>query len=107
VQRKSDSPDTGRLAHGHALAQALRLDMSAWFAPSAGSYFGRVNKSLILAAIDEAKGSHAPALDKLKKAELAVRAEALVAGTGWLPEPLRIAAESAEASAEALPEAAE
>lgn len=107
VQRKADRPDAGRLAHGQALAQAVRLDMSAWFTPNAEGYFSRVNKGLILAAIDEAKGSHAPALEKLKKAELAARAEALVAGTGWLPAPLRNATESVEASIEALPEAAE
>jgi len=33
-----------------------------------------------------------PALEKLRKAELAARAQDIVAGTGWLPEPLRIAA---------------
>jgi len=104
VQRKGDRPDVGRLAHGLSLGAALHLDMSAWFTPTAESYFGRVNKGLILAAIDEAKGAHAPALEKLKKTELAVRAETLVAGTGWLPAPLRI---QAAASAEALPEAAE
>lgn len=50
----------------------------------------------ILAAIDEAKGGHGPALDKLKKSELAVRAAQIVAGTGWLPAPLRGAAPEAE-----------
>jgi hypothetical protein len=60
-----------------------------------------------LAAIDETKGSHAPALYKLKKAELAAHAEALVVGTGWLPAPLRVAAESQAPAANELPEAAE
>jgi len=63
---------------------------------------------LILAAIDEAKGSHSPSLDKLKKAELAARAEMLVAGTGWLSAPLRIATETEPTTAaNDLPEAAE
>lgn len=81
--------------------------MTAWFQPTAESYFGRIAKGWILAAIDEAKGSHAPSHDKLKKTELAARAETLVAGTGWLPAPLRIAPETQAPTADALPEAAE
>ncbi len=94
VQRKEDRPDAPRLAHAMRLAQALNLDMTAWFTPSAESYFSRISRAQILEAIDAAKGSHAPSLEKLKKNELAARAEALVAGTGWLPEPLRAAAAS-------------
>jgi len=71
---------------------ALNLDLSAWFTPTADNYFSRINRAQILAAIDEAKGEHAPALDKLKKSELANRAEAIVAGTGWLPQAMHIAA---------------
>ena len=66
--------------------------------PTAESYFGRVNSSQILAAIDEAKGEHAPALEKLKKARAAARAEKLVGKTSWLPEPLRIALVSDDAA---------
>jgi ParB family chromosome partitioning protein len=91
VQRKGDLPNASRLAHARALGHALQLDMGNWFAPSAENYFGRLNRAQILAAIDEANGSHAPALEKLKKSELALRAEQLLAGTSWLPEPLRIA----------------
>ena len=91
VQRKGDLPNASRLVHTKALGHALQLDMSNWFAPSADNYFGRVNRAKILAAIDEANGSHAPALEKLKKSELATRAELLLAGTTWLPEPLRMA----------------
>jgi ParB family chromosome partitioning protein len=90
VQQKHDRADAPRFAHAGQLADALKLDMTAWFTPTAESYFSRVTRAQILAAIDEAKGQHGPALDKLKKTELAARAEALVAGTGWLPEPLRI-----------------
>lgn len=107
VQRKGDRPDHGRLAHAQALRQALRLDMSAWFTPTAESYFGRVSKGHILAAIDEAKGAHGPALEKLKKAELAARAETLISGTCWLPAPLRVVADEPSVPDEALPEAAQ
>ena len=40
----------------------------------------------------EAKGEQAAQLiDHLKKAEMAKEAERLLDGTGWLPEPLRLA----------------
>lgn len=91
VQRKGDRLNDRRLVHADMLAKALRVDISAWFAPTAANYFGRVNRAQILAAIDEANGSHAPALAKLKKSELAVRAEQMLAGKNWLPEPMRIA----------------
>lgn len=90
VQRKGMRPDARRVLHADALAQALKLDMTAWYAPTAEGFFARIARADILAAIDEAKGTHAPALDKLKKGELAARAEQLLAGTGWLPKPLRI-----------------
>jgi ParB family chromosome partitioning protein len=89
VQGKGALPGSERLAHAHALAGALGLDMTRYFTASAEGYFGRVSRSVILSAIDEAHGAHAPALEKLKKTELAVRAADLIANTGWLPEPLR------------------
>lgn len=88
----SDWKSNNTTRHADLLAAAVTLDMTVWFTPTAESYFSRINRSQILAALDEANGSHAPSLEKLKKDELAVRAEGLVAGTGWLPEPLRVAA---------------
>jgi ParB family chromosome partitioning protein len=102
VLRKSDDPNSSRLDHAKLLAQAVELDMTRWFKPTAESYFSRIDRAQILTAIDEAAGSHAPALEKLKKAELASRAEALVAGSSWLPQPLRIAVnDNADAQSEA------
>jgi ParB family chromosome partitioning protein len=100
VQSKSDRPDPYRLTHAAELASALKIDMAAWFTPTPENYFIRIGKAQILAAIDEAKGEHAPALEKLKKGELAARAEALVAGTGWLPNPVRVIADSESAEAD-------
>lgn len=91
IQRKGVRDDS-RIEHANVLADALQLDMTAWFSPTAEGYFSRVNRSQILAAIDEVNGSHAPALEKLKKSELAVRAEQLLENKSWLPEPLRMAA---------------
>ena len=107
VQRKDDRQDTPRLTHATDLAKALKLDVSAWFTPTSDNYFSRLNRAQILSAIDEAKGEHAPALEKLKKSELAVRAETLVAGSGWLPEAMRIAVNDNAAEPDAMPIAAE
>jgi ParB family chromosome partitioning protein len=42
--------------------------------------------------VRQAKGDHAAQLlDHLKKGEMAQEAERLLDGTGWLPEPLRLA----------------
>src|SRR5262249_25049651 len=84
-------PDDGRIAHAHALAHVLNLDIGAWFQPTAGNFFGRLSKPQILRALEEAKGvSPAPAWAKLKKPELAALAERETAGTGWQPKPLRL-----------------
>lgn len=92
VMRKGQSGRSARMVHADSLASALSLDMTNWYTPTAEAFFSRINRKAILTAIDEAKGEHAPALEKLKKAELAVRAEQIIAGTGWLPQPLRPAA---------------
>jgi hypothetical protein len=73
VQSKADRPDDGRFTHGSQLANALALEMRTWFVPGAENYFGRINRTGILAAIDEANGTHAPALAKLRKGALATR----------------------------------
>jgi ParB family transcriptional regulator, chromosome partitioning protein len=90
IRTQQDSPDSSRLAHANLIATAVGLDMKTWFTPTAANYFTRVGKPQILAAIEEAKGQPpAPAWEKLKKAELASEAERQIAGTGWLPKPLR------------------
>jgi len=49
-----------------------------------------VTKARILGAVREAKGERAAQLvDHLKKVEMAAKAETLLDGSGWLPEPLR------------------
>jgi ParB family chromosome partitioning protein len=57
----------------------------------ADNYLSRVTKSQIVAAVREAKGeATAELLADLKKKEMAIEAERLLGGTGWLPEPLRM-----------------
>ena len=90
VQRKGDRPGYGRFRHADALAAVLGLDMAGWFTPTAENFFSRITRPGILAAIEEAKNRPgAPAWSKMKKTELAALAEEQVAGTGWLPAPLR------------------
>jgi len=79
------------LAHADTLAQALDLDMAAagWQA-TVDTYLGRVTKARILAAVREARGEDAARrLEGMKKDDMAKTAESLLAGSGWLPEPLR------------------
>jgi len=92
VRTKRDSADDHRFAHADRLAATLKLDMTAWFTPTAENYFGKVSKTGILEALTEAKGATAPAWNKAKKGELAVIAERQLAETGWLPALLRKAA---------------
>jgi len=85
--------------HGDQLARAVNLDMvAAGWTPTADNYLGRVPKARILEAVREAKGEQsAQLIDHLKKPEMAKEAERLLDGTGWLPEPLRVAESSPEA----------
>lgn len=79
------------LDHADQLAQAVELDMAAaGWRPTIDAFLGRVTKARILQAVAEAKGQRdADRIEHLKKAEMAEQAEALLAETRWLPEPLR------------------
>lgn len=73
------------------------------------NYLGPVTKSRILEAVREARGeSSAQLIDHLKKADMAKEAERLLDGSGWLPEPLRLADTTSssmeESEAGSLPE---
>src|SRR3546814_17925685 len=56
------------------------------------NYLNRVTKPRILEAVREGAGERAAQLiDHLKKGDMAKEAERLLADSGWLPEPLRLA----------------
>jgi ParB family chromosome partitioning protein len=82
---------TAHFVEANALASALKIDLAQWFTPTAENFFGRISKPQIAQALSEA--GKAPDSSKLawKKAPLAEFAEREIAGTHWLPEPLRIA----------------
>lgn len=93
---KQERDVTSRMQHAALLADALKLDMAAWFIPTAANYFGKVSKAQIIEALREVKGAVAPAWSDMKKADLAALAEREIAGSGWLPEPLRSAVPAQE-----------
>lgn len=82
-----------RLKQADRLARAVGLDMvDAGWRPTVDNYLGRVTKPRILEAVREGAGDQAAQLiDHLKKGDMAKEAERLLADTGWLPEPLRLA----------------
>ena len=72
------------------LATAVGLDLGDWWSPTGTSYLMQVSKGQIVKAVSEAVSPEVAApLAKLKKGEAVVKAEALLAGTRWLPTPLR------------------
>jgi len=77
-------------ANADAVAEAVGLDMTAFWSPTARSYFGRVSKARILEAVREAVSDDAAKqMADMKKQPMAEAAERLLAGTGWLPSLLR------------------
>lgn len=82
-------PNGRGVAEGDALARVLGLDMAQWWQPTAAGYFGRVPKAVILSDLEAAGRGNAPSWAKLPKADLAALAEREIAGTGWLPSPLK------------------
>jgi len=85
---------------GGELAQAVGLDMAAWWQPTAEGYFKHIPKAAILQAVGEYAPEHVTRLAKLKKADIASEAERLADGTGWMPAIFR-----AEGLREDVPEA--
>jgi ParB family chromosome partitioning protein len=91
-----------RLAQADRLTRATGLDLveTGW-RPTFGNYLNRVTKPRILQAVREGAGEQAAQLiDHLKKGDMAKEAERLLADTGWLPEPLRLAAAAEAATPE-------
>ena len=78
------------MATADRLAEAVSLDMTAHWRPTARTYFGRVTKPHILAAVREAVSIEAAdRMANMKKQDMAEAAEQLLAATGWLPALMR------------------
>jgi ParB family chromosome partitioning protein len=91
-----------RIADADRLARAVGLDpVQAGWAPTVDNYLGRVPKARILEAVREAKGdAAAQIIEHLKKPDMAREAERLLAGTRWVPEPLRLSDDAVEPAPE-------
>lgn len=89
-----------RLREADRLSRATGLDMvDAGWRPAVDNYLGRVTKSRILEAVREGAGEQAAQLiDHLNKADMAKEAERFLADSGWLPEPLRLSSDDAQAA---------
>jgi ParB family chromosome partitioning protein len=80
-----------RLSQAMRVAAATGLDLAAvgWQATS-DTYLNRVPRARILEAVREGCGERsAQLIGHLKKGDMVIEAERLLAGTGWLPEVLR------------------
>jgi len=77
-------------SHADPLAKALRMDLRKWWTPTAAGYLGSIRREAVLHAVGESVSAEAVAkIEKLKKQPLALEAEKLLAGTGWLPDFVR------------------
>lgn len=84
-QSRVDSVD-----HASGLAAALDLNMNQWWEPTPENYLDLVPKARLIDAVTEAKGAEwAKDMPKLKKVEAVNMAADALAGTNWLPFPLR------------------
>lgn len=95
--------DTEDASETVPLSDLLLRDLTTHWTPTARSYFSRVTKGQILAAVREAVGDDAASrLHRLKKPEMSEAAEQLVQATGWLPACLRTPAPPEETAQEPL-----
>ncbi|WP_236235254.1 ParB/RepB/Spo0J family partition protein [Pseudomonas faucium] len=79
------TPRAAQHQPGAELAQAVGLDMAAWWKPTSEGYFQHIPKAAILQAVEQYAPAHVTRLAKLKKGDIASEAERLADGTGWMP----------------------
>ena len=86
VGRETENPTA-------TLAQAVGLDMAAWWKPTADGYFNHVSKAVVLSAVQQFAPESVTRLAKLKKADIANEAERLAAGKDWMPAMFKVMTE--------------
>jgi ParB family chromosome partitioning protein len=84
------TPRASQHQPGAELAQAVGLDMAAWWKPTAEGYFRHIAKPAILEAVSQYAPAHVTRLSKLKKGDIASEAERLAEGSGWMPAVFHI-----------------
>jgi ParB family chromosome partitioning protein len=83
---------TAKPSHGgiNAIQAVVGFDMADYWNPACDNYLARIPAAAVLAAVREARGNTvADNLKGLKKDALIAEAAMQLAGTGWLPKPLR------------------
>jgi ParB family transcriptional regulator, chromosome partitioning protein len=79
-----------KLCEADKLAQILSLNMAQWWRPTRANFLDAVSKGrivqLVIEGVSAVEGNR---IASLKKADMAEQAEAVLAATSWLPEPLR------------------
>jgi ParB family chromosome partitioning protein len=85
---RTEQHSTG-IKHLHSLQTQMGVDLSAWWKPTAQSYFARVSKDHMMEVVtSQASAEAAAPLAKMKKAEAAAAAEKALEGINWLPTPI-------------------
>ncbi len=102
IKSKTNIDGSDRLNHSNALGTALHLNMTRWFQPTAENFVDRISKACISEAMTEAGRSPDSTKLAMKKVQFAKVAELEIAGTGWLPQPLRISAGLADENGSTL-----
>ena len=106
VQQRWDTKRRS-LALADTLAEAMSLDMAAFWQPTVDGYLGRVTKAHIAQAVREGVSEEAAErIVGLKKQPMAKAAAALLRDTGWLPTLLRTLPNADEETADRNSEAA-
>ncbi|PZP57597.1 MAG: hypothetical protein DI604_34615 [Delftia acidovorans] len=102
VEKKFTDRKKG-VEQANQLGRALKVNMPDWFETTGGSYFKHVNRTTIELTVAEARGSEAELSVRAaaKKSEAVTIADRLLAGTGWIPAPVRIAPAEPEQELEA------
>lgn len=107
VEKKFTDRKRG-IAQANQLARALNVNVGEWFETTADTYFNHLTRPGIEAALAEVKGEDfAKGVTAMKKTDAAAYAATAIAGTGWLPEPIRIVGFEADEQSDDLPMAAE
>ncbi|MDX0184567.1 ParB/RepB/Spo0J family partition protein [Sinorhizobium meliloti] len=97
VEKKFTDRKRG-IEQANQLGRALKVNMPDWFETTGDSYFKHVNRTTIELSVAEARGSDAELSVRAaaKKSEAVTIADRLVAGSGWIPAPVRLARAEAE-----------
>lgn len=83
-------PGAGAVGSANAIAAALGLHMADWWEPTAESCLNHVPKAQPIAALNEAAPElSSGGVEAMNKDALVIAAASRLAGTRWLPEPLR------------------